>query len=182
MSKEKTFIQKLLTKLSDKGINLSGVIKMAAHALADGGQVYTEAEAPAVGDAVYADEALTEPVADGSYTLESGVTLVVEGGVITEIVEAVDVAKDDEEIEEVIEQMAEQITELRSQVQALTTKLSAATAEAKNLKTKLAAIKPASVKTEKAAEKQPLKFSNQTKGYSAAFDHILSTINDKKLN
>ena len=58
--------------------------KFAAITLADGTVVYSASEAPAAGDAVFSDEAMTLPVADGSYTLTDGTVITVTAGVVGE--------------------------------------------------------------------------------------------------
>jgi hypothetical protein len=159
----KNKVKDLLTKLG-----LTKPVKLAAHALADGATVYTEAEAPAVGDAVYADEAMTEPVADGSYTLESGVTLVVEAGVILEMVEA---PADDAEMQEMVETMSAALetattenTNLKATVAKLQAEVAKQTKLATELATKLKAVKPGSVTEVKAEASDPIRMNKHLFG------------------
>ncbi len=72
------------------------VVKNLNVPLKDGTIVFvsTEQEAAAVGDAVFSDEAMTVPAADGSYETESGQKIEVAGGVITAIEEVVVITED----------------------------------------------------------------------------------------
>lgn len=60
-----------------------GTIKNMPMTLADGTVVY--ADNTEVGTGVFSDEAMTMPVADGTYTLEDGTSITVAGGVISEV-------------------------------------------------------------------------------------------------
>jgi len=146
----------ILKKIKD-GLTKLGVIevKLAAHPLTDGSAIYTEAEAPAVGDGVYTDEAMTTPAPDGSYELATGVTVVVAEGVIAEMVEPAEEAPADEELAEMAEQAlaaAEtaqaEVATLKAQVAKLQAEKVALSKEKSALVTKLAAMKPGSVTQE----------------------------------
>ena len=184
-------VKAILTKLG-----LTKTVKLAAHALADGATVYTEAEAPAVGDAVYTDEAMTAPVADGSYTLESGVTLVVAGGVIAEMVEA---PTEDAEMAEMVETLSKAIetataenATLKTEVETLKAQLAkqnetieAKTKLAAELATKLQKIKPGSVTEKTVTEKEKesaITLRTNNKALVDEYNRALTELDKYKLN
>lgn len=103
--------------------------------LKDGSSIYYDGEL-ASGTAVFSDAELTTPLADGSYELENGDTVVVAGGTVSEITEATDatataLAEKDQEIQNLKDQLAAtaskeiEITNLRAEKADLETKIAA---------------------------------------------------------
>lgn len=181
-----TFLQKVLDGLKAKGINLTDAVKMAAHALSNGESVYTEAEAPAVGDGIYSDESMSAPLEDGTYELESGVAIIVTGGQIAEIVEPPTEAA---EMEAVVEQLAEQVVAQKAiadsavaEVTALKAQIAKLTTEAEGLKVKLRAIKPNTTKTEESKAPERIILKTNNKYMQGEFDRAMTDLQSHKIN
>lgn len=77
-------IENMIAAIGKKVKNLNVPLKDGTIAF-----ISTEQEEAAVGDAVFSDEAMTVPAADGSYETESGQIIEVAGGVILSILPAV---------------------------------------------------------------------------------------------
>lgn len=93
VSKPKTNKMSKIKSLAAKAIAaimaLTGdEVQAAESTLSDGNTIYYEGESLAVGTAVFSDAELTNPLADGSYTLESGDTITVASGSVESIEEA----------------------------------------------------------------------------------------------
>jgi ATP-dependent protease ClpP protease subunit/uncharacterized coiled-coil protein SlyX len=99
MNNEKT--QTLLERIANLITKLvKNEVKNLALKLEDGTPVWvmTEFETPANGDTVWLDETFTTPAPDGIHTIEGGLQVATEAGVITEVIQPE--AKKDEDDEE----------------------------------------------------------------------------------
>lgn len=116
--KDKTLIEKLAEELKVIKDKLFAKPKAALNlTLTDGGTIYvnTEAESPAVGDAVFTDATMAEVVKPGDYTLEDGRIVVVDSeGVISEV----KASTDTEEMKE----LENKIKELQAEVKKVSDK------------------------------------------------------------
>jgi len=171
-------------------------VTLAAHSLKEGGQVYTDAEAPAVGDAIYSDAEMSAPVADGTYSLESGVTIIVAGGKIAEMVEADNMEAEAEEMVAALAQTIEtlkadtvakaaEITALKAEVAKFGKQVTELTAAKVAVELKLSAIKPDSVRnvTETTTQvNNEFKFRNAGEGYEKRFGKILTSLQTQSQN
>lgn len=105
-------------------------VKFIAAETADGKNIYTNAEAWAVGVDCYEDEAGTTPCADGEYVLANGQTVVVASGKVSEIKE--------KEEEMTAEEMMSVVEAFSAKLDETNTALEAATKELADLKDKFA--------------------------------------------
>ncbi|RNI26632.1 Clp protease ClpP [Rufibacter latericius] len=105
-------------------------------ALEDGSTIYHDGEL-AVGTAVFTDEALETPVADGSHELSDGRTITVAEGAVTEITEATEGGED---TAAALASKDQEIADLKAQLETATataSKVTALEAEVKALKNKV---------------------------------------------
>lgn len=187
----KETITELFSKNADllkkNGIKLSAEpVKFASATTEDGKTIYTDAEAWAAGVACYSDEQGTV-CPDGSYKLNTGETVVVKEGKVSEITPA----EEDMTAEQVNEVMASLIAKLDENDKSI----AALTAELADIKTKFqtadkkatdltaentrlkAAAQPSSKKSEEKKQPEPVQFGK----VKTAEGIILEGIREMKL-
>jgi ATP-dependent protease ClpP protease subunit len=117
MNNEKT--QSLLERIANLITKLvKNEVKNLALKLQDGTPVWvmTEFETPANGDTVWLDETFTTPAPDGIHTLESGLQVATEAGVITEVILPEAKKEEDEEYKA----LKDENEKLKSEIESLT--------------------------------------------------------------
>lgn len=126
-------LDSILTKLT--AFMSPKTVKMASAQLDGGGAIYTEGEF-SQGAAIYSNEEMTEVAGDGSYTLDSGEVVTVEGGIFVSASapEEVEANKDIEQLTEIAENQVLATEKLNKENESLKEELS-------ELSTELSAIK-----------------------------------------
>lgn len=104
-------------------------VKNGVATLQDGSFMYFDGEAIAVGTAVFTDEAMTMPAEDGSYTASEGETIVVAGGMVTEIMPVVE---DTETVDSLKAKVADLEAKIATSASEKEAAIEAAVAEVKN--------------------------------------------------
>jgi predicted RNase H-like nuclease (RuvC/YqgF family) len=127
-------------------------VKLGAQALTKDGKTFvTEADAWAAGVPVFTYDEATEtatPVEDGSYELENGDTMVVEGGMVKEVI--VPAAAEAQMSEEDIKTLAEQSQAAIEKCQELETENTTLKTEVENINKEVTALKAQLAKLKKA--------------------------------
>ena len=116
---DKSKFDQLIEAVNSLVKKIKGGAKNASVTADDGTVLYFDGDVIAVDTAVFADEAMTEPAADGSY-VEGNTTYTVAGGVVTEIAEA--------------EAESEEMAALKAELETKTAELDAMKAEIAELK------------------------------------------------
>ena len=131
-------LETILTAIKDGFASLNQKeVKLASEMTIDEKAVYFDGDALAVDTLVFADDAMTEPLADGNYEFEK-MTVIVAGGKVTEVTEKMEdepAEENNPEVEVEVEMQNDPMAEIAKILQAYTAEM------AKEVATQLATFK-----------------------------------------
>lgn len=154
-------MSKILETVTNLAKELSGKkTKLGSHTIEGGAIIYFEGEELQEGQAVFSDEAMTIPLADGTIVLEGGRSInIVEGRLAAEMAAQSEFKEDLENVaavatnaHEEVETLKKENEELKTQLAGIVTRLEAAENTSKENQTKLSKIKTPKSSLELGAE------------------------------